>query len=93
MRQKAPADPSGRESSSRTEQLTGIQRGNTVILTWPAPIANAADSSVQSIRRIDVYRLAESPTAPLPLTEQNSTHDQRLLGQSLIAQYSQHTIP
>ena len=33
-------------------------------------LRNAADQSVQSIRRIDVYRLAEKPTAPLPLTEE-----------------------
>src|ERR1044072_487923 len=53
----------------RTESLSGAQQGNEVILSWPAPQRNAPDSSVQSIRRIDVYRLAEKPGAPLALTE------------------------
>jgi hypothetical protein len=53
----------------RTDQLTGIQRGNHVILQWPAPLRNAGSGSVQSIRRVDVYRVAEKPNAPLPLTE------------------------
>ena len=48
----------------RTELLSGAQQGNEVILSWPAPVRNAPDSSVQSIRRIDVYRLAEKPGAP-----------------------------
>jgi hypothetical protein len=53
----------------RTEELTGIQRGNQVILMWPAPLRNAGAGSVQSIRRVDVYRVTQKPTAPLPLTE------------------------
>ncbi|HYW70211.1 MAG TPA: hypothetical protein VE961_04210 [Pyrinomonadaceae bacterium] len=53
----------------RTEELTGFQRGNQIILMWPAPARNAKDGSVQSIRRVDVYRVAQKPTAPLPLTE------------------------
>src|SRR6185369_16883929 len=54
----------------RTEALTGVQRGNQVILSWPAPLRNTDDGSVQSIRRVDVYRVAERPTAPLPMTEE-----------------------
>src|SRR5262249_60657751 len=54
----------------RTEELTGVQRGNQVILMWPAPVRNASQGSVQSIRRVDVYREAESPEAPLALTEE-----------------------
>ena len=53
----------------RTEELTGVQRGNQVILMWPAPLRNAGSGSVQSIRRVDVYRVAEKPNAPLALTE------------------------
>ena len=52
-----------------TNELTGVQRGNQIILLWPAPLRNAGSGSVQSIRRVDVYRVAEKPTAPLPLTE------------------------
>lgn len=64
----------------RTEALSGAQRGNRVILSWPAPLRNAADVSVQSIRRIDVYRLAERPDAPLPLTEEEFSARATLIG-------------
>ncbi|MDX6289279.1 MAG: hypothetical protein QOH42_1078 [Blastocatellia bacterium] len=53
----------------RTESLSGEQRGNQVVLSWPAPLRNANEGSVQSIRRVDVYRVAEKPNAPLPMTE------------------------
>jgi hypothetical protein len=64
----------------RTELLSGVQRGNEVILSWPAPRVNAPDSSVQSIRRIDVYRLAEKLDAPLPLTESEFAAKSTLVG-------------
>src|SRR5438270_5429909 len=64
----------------RTEELTGIQRGNQVILIWPAPPRNAREGSVQSIRRVDVYRVAEKPTAPLALTEDQFSARATLIG-------------
>ncbi len=64
----------------RTEALSGAQRGNQVILSWPAPQRNAKDESVQSIRRIDVYRLAEQPRAPLGLTEEDFAARSTLIG-------------
>src|SRR5882724_13590807 len=67
---RRPPLPPVERVQQRTELLSGVQRGNQVILSWPAPQRNAPDSSVQSIRRIDVYRLAEKPGAPLPLTEE-----------------------
>jgi hypothetical protein len=60
--------------------LSGAQQGNEVILSWPAPRRNAPDSSVQSIRRIDVYRLAEKPGAPLALTEDEFSARATLVG-------------
>jgi hypothetical protein len=33
-------------------------------------VRNAGEGSVQSIRRVDVYRVAERPTSPLSLTEE-----------------------
>ena len=51
-----------------------------MLLSWPAPLRNAPNSSVQSIRRIDVYRLAEKPTAPLPLTEEEFAARSILIG-------------
>lgn len=67
---RRPPLPPVERVQQRTELLSGVQRGNQVILSWPAAQRNAPDSSVQSIRRIDVYRLAERPGAPLPLTEE-----------------------
>jgi hypothetical protein len=66
---RRPPLPPVERVQQRTEFLSGAQQGNEVILSWPAPSRNAPDSSVQSIRRIDVYRLAEKPGAPLALTE------------------------
>src|SRR5437016_7013659 len=64
----------------RTDELTGEQRGNLIVLTWPAPRRNAGESSVQSIRRIDVYRVAEKPNAPLPMTEEEFAARATLVG-------------
>jgi hypothetical protein len=64
----------------RTELLSGAQRGNQVILSWPAPARNAPDQSVQSIRRIDIYRVAEKLDAPLPLTEDEFAARSTLVG-------------
>jgi fibronectin type 3 domain-containing protein len=68
-KRKPPLPPIER-IPQRTEFLSGAQRGNQVILSWPAPRRNAGEGSVQSIRRIDVYRVAEKPGAPLSLTEE-----------------------
>ncbi len=77
---RRPPLPPIERVQQRTELLSGAQRGNQVILSWPAPIRNAPDSSVQSIRRIDVYRLAQRPTAPLPLTEEEFSAKSTLIG-------------
>jgi fibronectin type 3 domain-containing protein len=60
--------------------LSGAQRGNQVILSWPAPLRNAGEGSVQSIRRVDVYRVAEKPHAPLPMTEEEFAARANLIG-------------
>jgi hypothetical protein len=64
----------------RTELLSGVQRGNRVILSWPAPLRNAPAGRLQSIRRIDIYRLAERPDAPLPLVEEEFAARATLIG-------------
>ena len=64
----------------RTEQLTGFQRGNQVVLSWPKPQRNAGEGSVQSIRRVDVYRVAEKTNAPLPMTEEEFAARATLVG-------------
>lgn len=77
---RRPPQPPVERVQQRTELLSGAQRGNQVTLSWPAPLRNAPDQSVQSIRRIDVYRLAEKPTAPLPLTEEEFAARATLIG-------------
>jgi hypothetical protein len=77
---RRPPQPPRERIPQRTELLSGAQRGNQVILSWPAPQRNASDGSVQSIRRIDIYRLAENPSAPLPLTEEEFAARSTLIG-------------
>jgi hypothetical protein len=77
---RQPPLPPIERVQQRTELLSGVQRGNQVLLSWPAPLRNAPNSSVQSIRRIDVYRLSEKPTAPLPLTEEEFAARSVLVG-------------
>src|SRR5215204_7359502 len=77
---RRPPLPPVERVQQRTELLSGVQRGNQVTLSWPAPLRNAPDESVQSIRRIDVYRLAEKPGAPLALTEEEFAARSTLVG-------------
>jgi len=77
---RRPPQPPAERVQQRTELLSGVQRGNQVLLSWPAPLRNAPSSSVQSIRRIDVYRLAEKPSAPLSLTEEEFAARSPLIG-------------
>ena len=77
---RRPPLPPLERVQQRTELLSGVQRGNQVILSWPAPRRNASYESVQSIRRIDVYRLAEKPRAPLGLTEEEFAARSTLIG-------------
>jgi hypothetical protein len=51
-------------------ELAGFQRGGHVLLSWKMPARNAAAGSVLNISRADIYRLAESVTSPLSLSEE-----------------------
>ncbi|MEO7506364.1 MAG: hypothetical protein ABIZ95_03920 [Pyrinomonadaceae bacterium] len=77
---RRPPLPPVENVPGRTEELTGVQQANQITLSFPTPRRNAPDGSVQSIRRIDVYRLAESPNAPLPLTEEDFANRSTLIG-------------
>lgn len=77
---RRPPLPPVERIPQRTELLSGVQRGNQVILSWPAPRRNASSGSVQSIRRVDVYRVAEKPAAPLPMTEEEFGARATLIG-------------
>jgi hypothetical protein len=77
---RRPPQPPVERVPQRTELLSGVQRGNQVILSWPAPLRNAPEGDVQSIRRIDVYRLAEPANAPVTLTEEEFGARATLIG-------------
>ena len=77
---RRPPLPPVERIPQRTELLSGAQRGNQVVLSWPAPRRNAGEGSVQSIRRVDVYRVAEKPNAPLPMTEDEFAARVTLIG-------------
>jgi fibronectin type 3 domain-containing protein len=78
-KRKPPLPPIER-IPQRTELLSGAQRGNQVVLSWPGPRRNAGEGSVQSIRRIDVYRVAERPNASLAMTEEEFAARATLVG-------------
>ncbi len=86
---RRPPQPPAENIPQRTELLSGVQRGNQVILSWPAPRRNAPDESVQSIRRVDVYRVAERTDAPLPLTEEEFSARATLIGSVPFAEIKQ----
>jgi fibronectin type 3 domain-containing protein len=86
---RRPPLPPVERVPQRTELLSGVQRGNLVILSWPAPRRNAPDVSVQSIRRVDVYRLAEGIRDPLPLTEEEFSARATLIGSVPFEQIAQ----
>ena len=77
---RRPPQPPVERVPQRTELLSGVQRGSQVILSWPAPRRNASDESVQSIRRVDVYRLAEEIDDPVALTEEEFSARSTLVG-------------
>jgi hypothetical protein len=77
---RRPPLPPVERVPQRTELLSGAQQGNRVILSWPTPPRNASEGSVQSIRRIDVYRLVEEVEAPLALSEEEFSSRATLIG-------------
>jgi fibronectin type 3 domain-containing protein len=77
---RSPPLPPVERVPQRTQELSGVQRGNEITLVWPAPLRNAGEGSVQSIRRVDVYRVAERRGAPLALTEDQFESKATLIG-------------
>lgn len=66
-KRKPPLPP--KERVSQKTQISGVQRGNIVFLSWKMPARNADKSSLLNIDRVDIYRLAQPLTTPLFLTE------------------------
>ncbi|HTF37068.1 MAG TPA: fibronectin type III domain-containing protein, partial [Blastocatellia bacterium] len=53
----APVAPS--RLSERTADLTAVQRGASILLSWPSPALVQDESSRFYIARVDIYRLTE----------------------------------
>ena len=53
----APVPPS--RLTERTSELTAIQRGATILLSWPSPALVRDESSKFYISRVDIFRLTE----------------------------------
>lgn len=66
---RKPPQPPVEKVVQRVE-ITGIQRGNVVTLSWILPSQNASVQSVLNINRADIYRLAEPLNSPLSLSEE-----------------------
>ena len=45
--------------SERTAELTAIQRGSNILLTWPSPTLIQDDSKRAYVARVEIYRLVE----------------------------------
>ncbi len=56
-KRKPPLPPI--ERVSQGIEISGVQRGNIVSLSWTLPDGNASDNSLLNIKRADIYRLAE----------------------------------
>src|SRR5215813_8114956 len=51
-------------------EISGFQRGRSILLSWKMPAKNAPPKSVQNISRADIYRLAEPLNSPLSMSEE-----------------------
>jgi predicted phage tail protein len=85
---RRPPLPPVERIPQRTELLSGVQQGNRVVLSWPTPRRNASEGSVQSIRRMDIYRLAEEVDAPLALSEEEFSARATLIGSVPFEQFA-----
>ncbi len=68
-KRKPPLPPI--EKVSQRIEISGIQRGSTVALSWTLPDKNASDKSLLNIKRADIYRLAEDLSAPTTVSEED----------------------
>lgn len=77
-KRKPPLPPI--ERVQQRVEISGLQRGNKIYLTWTMPARNANDKSVLNISRADIYRLAESLDSPLTLSEEEFSSKSTLIG-------------
>lgn len=83
-KRKIPLPPV--EKVQQRVEISGFQQGNKVNLSWALPSQNVSDSSVLSIKQVDVYRLAEPLDAPASLTEEDFASRSTLIGSVSISE-------
>ncbi len=67
-KRKPPLPPI--EKVSQRIEISGVQRGSLIVLSWTLPDKNASNQNLQNIKRADVYRLAEPLSAAMNLSEE-----------------------
>lgn len=77
-KRKAPLPPT--ERVAQRVDLSGFQRGDTVLVSWKMPARNAGKGSMLNISRADVYRLAEPANSPLEMSEEDFANRSVLIG-------------
>jgi fibronectin type 3 domain-containing protein len=77
-KRKAPLPPT--ERVAQRVDLSGVQRGDTVLISWKMPARNAGKGSVLNVSRADIYRLAEPANSPLEMSEEEFANRSVLIG-------------
>ncbi len=77
-KRKPPLPPV--ERVKQRVEISGAQRGNSVVITWEMPAQTSADKSLLSIKRADIYRIVELGNAPLTLSEDEFASSSTLIG-------------
>lgn len=67
-KRKPPLPPI--ERVAQRVEISGFQRGNSIILSWRMPARNAAGRDTLNINRADLYRLPEPSDSSLTLSEE-----------------------
>jgi hypothetical protein len=67
-KRRPPLPPT--ERVAQRVELSGFQRGSTIVLSWKMPARNAGKGSLLNISRADIYRLTEPSNTPLTLSEE-----------------------
>src|SRR5205085_229066 len=76
-KRKPPLPPV--ERVQQRSEVSGVQRGNKIILSWIMPVRNASDKSVLNIDSVDIYRMTETGNASLILTEEEFASNSTLI--------------
>ena len=74
----APISPS--RLMERASDLTAIQRGSVILLTWSPPTLGNKESSSSYISQVNIYRLVEKPNQEPVLDEEDYEAEAQIIG-------------